>query len=89
VTLPTNLPTGHYLLRTEIIALHNAVSEGGAEFYPACAQLSVTGSGSPGGAAGASPTVSFPGAYSASEPGIYAPDVRRRSLRVCILLRGF
>ncbi|KAI0033877.1 glycoside hydrolase, partial [Vararia minispora EC-137] len=71
VTLPNNLPTGHYLLRSEIIALHNAVSAGGAEFYPACAQLNVQGSGN----TSPNPTVSFPGAYSDNDPGILVPDV--------------
>ncbi|KAH9913138.1 glycosyl hydrolase family 61-domain-containing protein [Epithele typhae] len=34
VTLPDNLTPGDYLIRHEIIALHLAVTEGGAEFYP-------------------------------------------------------
>ena len=66
VTIPSNLASGQYLLRHELIALQGAQSLGGAEFYPACAQLTVGGSGD------GSPdtTVSFPGAYSASDPGI-------------------
>lgn len=32
-TLPTCLASGQYLLRAEIIALHNAGSSGGAQFY--------------------------------------------------------
>lgn len=72
LTLPTNLPSGHYLFRNEIIALHNAVSEGGAEFYPSCVQLNVqSGSGS----TTPSPTVKFPGAYSDTDPGIFVPEV--------------
>jgi hypothetical protein len=39
---------------------------GGAQFYLACSQITITGggSGTPG------PLVSLPGAYSASDPGI-------------------
>ncbi|KAG8949777.1 hypothetical protein FRC04_008317 [Tulasnella sp. 424] len=66
--LPADLPAGNYLMRHEIIALHNAQSQGLAEFYPSCTQLTVSG-----GSAKAnfpSNTVSFPGAYSATDPGI-------------------
>ena len=64
-TMP-NLASGDYLLRGEIIALHSASSTGGAQFYMSCAAIRITGSGT------CSPpdTVSFPGAYSASDPGI-------------------
>ncbi|OIW35682.1 hypothetical protein CONLIGDRAFT_609141 [Coniochaeta ligniaria NRRL 30616] len=65
VKIPSDLAPGDYLLRAEAIALHTASSSGGAQFYMTCFQLSVTGSGA------ASPaTVSFPGAYKASDPGI-------------------
>jgi len=64
--IPAATPTGQYLLRVEHIALHVAQSVGGAQFYISCAQISVTGggSGTPG------PLVAFPGAYSATDPGI-------------------
>ncbi|OBT66747.1 hypothetical protein VE03_04061 [Pseudogymnoascus sp. 23342-1-I1] len=64
-TVPSSLAPGNYLLRAEVIALHAAASSGGAQFYMSCYQLEVTGSGTsnPSG-------VSFPGAYSASDPGI-------------------
>jgi hypothetical protein len=67
VTLPKCLANGEYLLRAEHIALHSASSAGGAQFYISCAQLSVTG-----GSGTFSPKnqVSFPGAYSATDPGI-------------------
>ncbi|KAJ7762634.1 glycoside hydrolase family 61 protein [Mycena metata] len=68
VTLPANIAPGSYLVRTEIIALHTAQSPGGAEFYPSCSQITVTGSGS--GVPAASELVSFPGAYNAKAPGI-------------------
>ncbi|KAF2856826.1 lytic polysaccharide monooxygenase [Plenodomus tracheiphilus IPT5] len=66
VTIPKNTPSGDYLLRVEHIALHQASNAGGAQFYISCAQIKVTGggSGSPG------PLVSFPGVYSANDPGI-------------------
>ncbi|RPD58202.1 glycoside hydrolase [Lentinus tigrinus ALCF2SS1-7] len=66
ITLPSNIKSGEYLIRHELLALHTAQALGGAEFYPACAQLSVGGSktGTPDG------TVSLPGAYSDTDPGI-------------------
>lgn len=72
VTLPDNLAPGDYLIRHEIIALHLAQSEGGAEFYPSCTQIRIGGSGT------GTPdnTVAFPGAYNDDDPGIYDPTVR-------------
>jgi lytic cellulose monooxygenase (C1-hydroxylating) len=65
VKIPSDIQAGDYLLRAEALALHTASSSGGAQFYMSCIQLTITGSGS------ASPsTVSFPGAYAASDPGI-------------------
>ncbi|KAK0649100.1 glycosyl hydrolase family 61-domain-containing protein [Cercophora newfieldiana] len=64
--MPTCIAPGHYLMRVELIALHSAGAVGGAQFYMECAQIQVTGSGSNTG----SNTVSFPGAYSATHPGI-------------------
>ncbi|KAG6829903.1 hypothetical protein H0H92_003036 [Tricholoma furcatifolium] len=73
VTLPPTLAAGNYVVRHEIIALQLAVSLGGAEFYPSCTQITVGGSQTGG------PTedelVSFPGAYSDTDPGIYDPNV--------------
>ncbi|KAL0577155.1 hypothetical protein V5O48_004831 [Marasmius crinis-equi] len=64
-TLPKCVPSGQYLMRHEIIALHGAGTYPGAQFYVGCAQINVSGGGS------ASPsTVSFPGAYKGSDPGI-------------------
>ncbi|KAG8724248.1 Esterase/lipase/thioesterase [Ceratobasidium sp. 395] len=65
ITIPKNLASGEYLLRHEILALHGGASLGGAQFYPVCAQITVTGGGS------ASPSgLAFPGAYKATDPGI-------------------
>ncbi|KAI0631525.1 glycosyl hydrolase family 61-domain-containing protein [Trametes polyzona] len=69
--LPNNIAPGDYLIRHEIIALQLAVSQGGAEFYPSCTQVRVGGNGT--GKPNA--TVSFPGAYSDSDPGIFDPNV--------------
>ncbi|KAH6626544.1 glycoside hydrolase [Chaetomium sp. MPI-SDFR-AT-0129] len=53
VTLPSALAAGRYLVRQEIVALHQADFAGndpahpgrGAELYPGCAQVEVTGDG--------------------------------------------
>lgn len=65
-TLPTCIAPGQYLMRVELIALHSASLEGEAQFYMECAQIDVTGSGTSLG----ENHVSFPGAYSAQDPGI-------------------
>ncbi|KAG8683435.1 hypothetical protein FRC08_014285, partial [Ceratobasidium sp. 394] len=68
--IPETLADGDYLVRHEIIALHNAGSKGGAEFYPSCLQLRIQNSNAGRSVVTASPTVSFPGAYTATDPGI-------------------
>jgi hypothetical protein len=45
VTIPSTLKSGEYVLRHEIIALHVAWNEGGAQAYPQCINLNVTGGG--------------------------------------------
>ena len=72
-TIPPTLAPGNYMVRHEIIALQNGGSVGGAEFYPACAQMKVGGSQT--GAPSPSELVSLPGAYSDTDPGIYDADV--------------
>ncbi|KZV63196.1 lytic polysaccharide monooxygenase, partial [Peniophora sp. CONT] len=69
-SIPENLK-GNYLHRSEVIALHRANIEGGAEFYPNCVQLKVGGSGTET----PSRTVKFPRAYSATDPGILVLDI--------------
>lgn len=64
--MPQCIAPGQYLMRVELLALHSAYSPGGAQFYMECAQIEVTGSGTHTG----SDFVSFPGAYSATHPGI-------------------
>ncbi|KAK8122675.1 hypothetical protein PG984_011345 [Apiospora sp. TS-2023a] len=46
VTVPADLAAGEYVLRHEMIALHEGNREGGAQFYPQCVNLKVTGGGS-------------------------------------------
>ncbi|TDZ18310.1 putative endo-beta-1,4-glucanase D [Colletotrichum orbiculare MAFF 240422] len=71
VKIPSDIPAGDYLLRAESIALHAAGSSAGAQLYMTCFQLTVTGGGS-----ASPPTVSFPGAYKASDPGLLV-DIHR------------
>ncbi|KAI0043234.1 lytic polysaccharide monooxygenase [Auriscalpium vulgare] len=65
-TVPPKLKAGQYIVRHEIVALQSASVYPGAQFYPSCIQLQVTGSGT------ALPTsfVAFPGAYTSSTPGV-------------------
>ncbi|KAJ2062698.1 hypothetical protein GGI17_002205 [Coemansia sp. S146] len=65
VKIPTQINNGEYLLRTEIIALHNAKTEGEAQFYPNCAQISVTGATS-----GNPELYPISGIYNSTEPGV-------------------
>ena len=44
-TIPAATPPGKYLLRAEHLAVHLAMNYKGAEMYPACAQIEITGSG--------------------------------------------
>ncbi|CAO2652841.1 Nn.00g022520.m01.CDS01 [Neocucurbitaria sp. VM-36] len=65
VTIPATLAPGEYLIRHELLALHQANNP---QFYPECAQFIVTGSGAV--TPPSSVLVSFPGAYSATDPGV-------------------
>eukprot|EP01114_Cavostelium_apophysatum_P002258 TRINITY_DN1198_c0_g1_i1.p1 TRINITY_DN1198_c0_g1~~TRINITY_DN1198_c0_g1_i1.p1 ORF type:complete len:285 (-),score=50.50 TRINITY_DN1198_c0_g1_i1:171-1025(-) len=65
VTIPSDLAPGDYLVRTEIIALHDGDKPHGSQPYVSCAELTISGDGS------AEPEgVSFPGAYKEDDPGI-------------------
>ncbi|KAK1699995.1 endoglucanase B [Colletotrichum godetiae] len=61
VELPSGLPAGYYLVRTEILALHQAVSLHDPQYYVGCAQIHV--SDGPSGA------LEIPSQYSVSIPG--------------------
>ncbi|KAI0665960.1 glycoside hydrolase [Trametes maxima] len=64
-TIPASLAPGEYFIRHELLSIHTSDQP---QFYPECAQLKVTGSGSaqPSG----SYLVKFPGAYKMSDPGV-------------------
>ncbi|KAJ2732727.1 hypothetical protein IW152_003619, partial [Coemansia sp. BCRC 34962] len=63
--IPEDIPAGEYLMRTDILALHTAGTENGAEFYPNCVQIKLESEGKakPKGYA-------IPGIYSPKDPGI-------------------
>uniref|UniRef100_A0A8H7Y2G1 AA9 family lytic polysaccharide monooxygenase n=1 Tax=Psilocybe cubensis TaxID=181762 RepID=A0A8H7Y2G1_PSICU len=63
--IPAALAAGNYLIRHELLALHQANTP---QFYPECAQLIVTGGG--GQTPSGNYLVSFPGAYGANDPGV-------------------
>eukprot|EP01114_Cavostelium_apophysatum_P018176 TRINITY_DN5568_c0_g1_i1.p1 TRINITY_DN5568_c0_g1~~TRINITY_DN5568_c0_g1_i1.p1 ORF type:complete len:335 (+),score=33.73 TRINITY_DN5568_c0_g1_i1:50-1054(+) len=65
VTIPSDISPGNYLVRTEIIALHEGYALHGSQPYVSCAELTITGSGTVNPAG-----VSFPGAYQENDPGI-------------------
>lgn len=67
-TIPAGIQNGDYLLRIEVMALHNAMNKGGAETSVACTQIRVTGGGN--SAVPAQDLVTFPGAYSMTDKGI-------------------
>ncbi|KAF2180219.1 lytic polysaccharide monooxygenase [Zopfia rhizophila CBS 207.26] len=46
VKIPSSIAAGQYVLRHEIIALHSAGQENGAQNYPQCINIEVTGGGS-------------------------------------------
>lgn len=78
VRIPANIAPGDYILRHEQLALHGASNSMGAQFYPVCIQLTVTGGGSlnPSG-------LSFPGTYKQNDKGIlfnpYQGDAANRA----------
>lgn len=69
-TIPSDLADGNYLFRHEILALQNGMTKDLAEFYPNCVQMTVSGGSKPNANTTPSPTVTFPGAYKDTDPGI-------------------
>ncbi|KAI1805967.1 carbohydrate-binding module family 1 protein [Daldinia bambusicola] len=65
VQIPKNIKPGNYVLRHETIALHSAGQPNGAQAYPQCFNLEITGDGTevPAGVVGTK-------LYSAEDPGI-------------------
>ncbi|KAI1262756.1 glycoside hydrolase family 61 protein [Xylariaceae sp. FL1019] len=65
VTIPATIRPGLYIVRHEILSIHIADKP---QFYPECAHLNVTGSGT--AVPPASFRARFPGAYAADDPSI-------------------
>ncbi|KAJ2836691.1 hypothetical protein FBU31_001309, partial [Coemansia sp. 'formosensis'] len=69
IVIPKDIEDGKYLLRTDLLALHDAAVRMGAQFYPNCVQLDITGSNNK--FLNPPPEyVSFPGAYKPDDKGI-------------------
>ncbi|KAJ7442677.1 glycoside hydrolase family 61 protein G [Mycena latifolia] len=66
-TIPSCLSSGDYLLRVEYIGLEYATAYPGAQFFMSCAQLLINASGEK---LVAPATVSIPGMYHSTDPGI-------------------
>lgn len=64
--IPASITPGKYVLRHETIALHSAGQSGGAQAYPQCLNIEVTGSGTSSLSAG-TPGTSL---YKTTDPGI-------------------
>lgn len=71
VTIPSDIKPGTYVVRHEIISLHNALNDdyikksSGAQFYPQCIKVKVTGDGTV-----TPPGSKFPGTYKWDENGL-------------------
>jgi hypothetical protein len=74
VTIPSDIKPGKYVVRHELIALHfggtgnpqgPGTASSGAQLYPVCVNVQVTGTGT-----STPPGVKFPGAYKPTDPGI-------------------
>jgi hypothetical protein len=70
-TIPNDIKPGTYVIRHEIISLHNALNDdwikksSGAQFYPQCAKIKVIGDGTV-----TPPGKKFPGTYAWDDAGI-------------------
>jgi len=70
--IPSNIKSGTYVLRTELLALHGntfsskPVNGGGPQFYTHCFNVEITG----GGNETPQNTVKFPGGYTREDPGV-------------------
>ncbi|KAF8242537.1 glycoside hydrolase, partial [Wilcoxina mikolae CBS 423.85] len=77
VTIPSDIVAGNYLIRQELVSLHSADQAGRAQFYPMCANLEISGTGTarPAG-------VRFPGAYKATDPGILVDIAKIKTYQI-------
>ena len=68
--IPSDIKPGLYIFRTELLALHGTMpalqytTAGGAQFYPHCFNVEISGSGT-----ATPPGVTIPGAYHQADPG--------------------
>lgn len=65
MTIPSSYAPGNYVLRHEIIALHSAGNLNGAQNYPQCFNIKITGGGSAMGSGTAGTAL-----YKNTDPGI-------------------
>ncbi|KAL2368029.1 murein transglycosylase [Blastomyces gilchristii SLH14081] len=65
LTIPSTIAPGNYVLRHEIIALHSAHEDNGAQNYPQCFNLKITGSGTANPQGKRATTL-----YKSTDPGI-------------------
>ncbi|TKX26160.1 hypothetical protein C1H76_1513 [Elsinoe australis] len=70
-TIPRELPDGAYVARHEIIALHSATTVGGAQLYPNCVNLKVSG----GSGTMSTDGVSAETMYTPTDPGLLVPNI--------------
>ncbi|KAK3670932.1 hypothetical protein LTR78_009210 [Recurvomyces mirabilis] len=68
--IPAGLAAGNYVLRHEIIALHSAGNADGAQSYPNCINLKVTGSGTETPCASGADCRAGTALYKSTDPGI-------------------
>lgn len=71
VQIPSSLPEGQYLVRPEILALHN-LAAGPAQFYTSCAQISISIDG--GASSSSSNKLDIPADEMVSIPGYVKPS---------------
>ncbi|KAI1377642.1 glycoside hydrolase family 61 protein [Hypoxylon crocopeplum] len=69
IDIPTSLPSGNWLFRPELLALHNA-DKGDPQFYVGCAQVFVQSDNTAALNVPAEYSVSIPGYVQADEPGL-------------------
>jgi len=65
-SIPADIAPGNYLLRGEILALHEGYKVNGVQPYVGCVELTISGSGNANPAG-----VAIPGAYQNTDPGIF------------------
>lgn len=69
IDIPDSLPSGNWLFRPELLALHNA-DKGDPQFYTGCAQVFVQGSNTAPLDVPEEYSVSIPGYVQADDPGL-------------------